>query len=224
MASNDELEGAAGGLSIGNRSKSTDKDNIANMAAVATAKVVNNNIPFPEPLSLSGNVRQNVEDFIEGFEIYLIATALERRDERLKIAKLKTAVEVTVRKDFNNWPLLEADRNSVSACLQSLRKYILPKRNMKLARYEFIQCKQMCSDEVNEGETVMQFINRVRALVKDCNYGNIEEEMLRDVINNGLQDKRLRKEFIDKPELTAAEVINQCMSAEATQIELGKIE
>ncbi|XP_053686301.1 uncharacterized protein LOC128735842 [Sabethes cyaneus] len=229
MASDDELEGAVGGLSIENRSKSTSNVDTTSMAAdttaavTAAAKVINNNIPFPEPLCLSGNVRQNVEDFIEGFEIYLVATGLEHRDERVKIATLKAAMGVTVRKIFNNWPLRETEKSNVSACLQSLRKYIVPKRNVKLARYEFIQCKQMSPDEASEGETVMQFINRARALVKDCNYGNIEEEMLRDVIVAGLQDHHLQKEFIDKPDLPAAEVISRCMSAEATQNELGKI-
>ncbi|XP_053686467.1 uncharacterized protein LOC128736007 [Sabethes cyaneus] len=213
MASDDELEGAVGGLSIENRSKSTSNVDTTSMAAVTTAavtaaaKVINNNIPFPEPLCLSGNVRQNVEDFIEGFEIYLVATGLEHRDERVKIATLKAAMGVTVRKIFNNWPLRETEKSNVSACLQSLRKYIVPKRNVKLARYEFIQCKQMSPDEASEGETVMQFINRARALVKDCNYGNIEEEMLRDVIVAGLQDHHLQKEFIDKPDLPAAEVM-----------------
>lgn len=99
---------------------------------------------------------------------------------------------------------------------------MVPKRNVKLARYEFLQCKQQGASDVCEGETMSQFINRARALVKDCNWGEMEEEMLRDIIVAGLSDTRLKKSFIDKPELTAKQVIDQCMSEEATRMELEK--
>lgn len=140
----------------------------------------------------------------------------------MKVATFKAALGVETRKIFNNWPLRPEEKQSVAACLESLRKYTVPKRNVKLARYEFLQCKQQPPDGVNDGETVAQFINRARALVKDCNWGELEEEMLRDIIVAGLRDTRLKKSFIDKPELTAAQVIEQCMSEEATKAELDK--
>nr|XP_029723233.1 uncharacterized protein LOC115264069 [Aedes albopictus] len=228
-----EAQGAVGGLGglnthrRANSSNKNQEDNstsaiVAAAVSAAAAKVFNNNIPFPEPLALTGNVRQNVDDFIDEFEIYLIASGLENRDERVKIATFKAALGVEARKIFNNWPLQAAEKGTVMACLASLRKYMMPKRNVKLARYEFLQCKQQQPDGVNDGETVAQFINRARALVKDCNWGNLEEEMLRDVIVAGLRDTRLKKTFIDKVELTATDVINQCMSEEATQMELEK--
>lgn len=220
----DGMEGAAGG----HNSKSRGQDDsstspiVAAAMSAAAAKMFNNNIPFPEPLVMTGNVRQNVDDFIEGFEIYLIASGLENREERVKIATFKAALGVESRKIFNNWPLQAAEKDTVVACLASLRNYMMPKRNVKLARYEFLQCKQQPADGVNEEESVVQFINRARALVKDCNWGDLEEEMLRDVIVAGLRDTRMKKAFIDKVELTAVDVINQCMSEEATKMELEK--
>lgn len=217
--------GAVGGLGDGESKllNLTSTSAIAAAAAsAAVAKVINSSVPFPEPLSLSGNVRQNVEDFVEGFEIYLIASGLEYREERVKIATFKAALGLEARKIFKNWPLAPAEENTVAACLESLRKYMVPKRNVKLARYEFLQCKQQVSSDIGDGETVSQFINRARALVKECNWGNMEEEMLRDIIVAGLSDTRLKKSFIDKPELTAKQVIDQCMSEEATRAELEK--
>ncbi|XP_062546850.1 uncharacterized protein LOC134212747 [Armigeres subalbatus] len=229
MPSDDEFEDSVesdlGGPSVRKNTAVKLTSTSANVAAAASSvvtRVINNNVPFPEPLSLSGNVRQNVNDFIEGFEIYLIASGLENQEERVKVATFKAALGLEARKIFNNWPLLPAETNSVSACMESVKKYMVPKRNVKLARYEFLQCKQQVADGAGDGETMSQFINRARALVKDCNWGNMEEEMLRDIIVAGLSDTRLKKAFIDKPELTAKQVIDQCMSEEATRKELEK--
>lgn len=48
-------------------------------AAAAAVNVFNNNVPFPEPLSLAGNVRQNVDDFIDGFETHSFGARESRR-------------------------------------------------------------------------------------------------------------------------------------------------
>lgn len=188
----------------------------------ATKQTFNSSVPFPEPLCMTGNLRQNIDDFCDGFDVYSVASGLEHREERVKIATFKAALGLDARKVFNNWPLQEEEKNSVNACLESLKKYMVPKKNVKLARYEFLQCKQKAADGASDGESVSQFINRARALAKDCNWGNLEEEMLRDVIVAGLRDVRLKKSFIDRPELSATEVINQCMSDEATKAELDR--
>lgn len=215
-------QGGAGGKKKKKRNRTSPAAIAAAAASAAVTKMINSSVPFPEPLSLSGNVRQNVDDFIEGFEIYMIASGLENQEDRVQVATFKAALGLEARKIFKNWPLLPADTETVAGCLAVLKKNMAPQRNVKLARYEFLQCKQQEACGGSDGESMSQFINRARALVKDCNWGNMEEEMLRDIIVAGLSDLRLKKSFIDKPELTAAQVIDQCMSEEATRKELEK--
>ncbi|KXJ69880.1 hypothetical protein RP20_CCG025541 [Aedes albopictus] len=189
--------------------------------SIAAAPAINSSIPFPEQLKLTGNIKENVDNFRDSFEIYLIASGLEHRDERVKIATFKAALGLEARKIFNLWPLQPNEQDTVAACLDSLSRYMVPQKDVKLARYEFFQCRQQCSD-TGETETMSHFINRARELVKDCNFGALEDEMLRDKIITGILDVNLRKRFIGEQNLTSAAVINQCRTEEATKAELER--
>lgn len=191
-------------------------------APLAAAPAINNNVPFPEPLKLSGNIKENVDNFVEAFEIYLIASGLEARDERVKIATFKVALGTESRKIFNLWPLQPAENNTVAACLESLSRYMVPAKDVKLARYEFFQCQQEASGAGHDGESTTTFINRARELVKACNFGNLEDEMLRDRIIMGIRDVSLKKRFIEKQDLTSVDVIKQCQTEEATRAEMER--
>lgn len=79
-------------------------------AAPAVAPAINTSIPFPEPLKLSGNMQENVENFRDAFDIYLVASGLEYREERVKIATFKAALGTDARKVFNLWPLREEEK------------------------------------------------------------------------------------------------------------------
>lgn len=83
---------------------------------------MNSNIPFPEQLKLTGNMKENVDNFKDSFEIYLIASGLELQEERVKIATFKAALGLEARKIFNLWPLQPEEQNTVAACLASLSR------------------------------------------------------------------------------------------------------
>ncbi|XP_058810974.1 uncharacterized protein K02A2.6-like [Topomyia yanbarensis] len=184
--------------------------------------VINSSIPFPESLKLDGNLRENVELWKDAFETYIIASGVEGLSERVKIATFKSALGPDARKIFNLWPLDEGERNTVAACLESLSTHLIPQKNVKLARYEFNQCRQEPEDSSGNAENMTSFINRARALVKDCQYGNLEDEMLRDKIITGIRDMHLKKKMIETDNLTSARVIEMCRAEEATRAEMER--
>lgn len=183
---------------------------------------INSSIPFPEPLKLEGNIKENVANFRDAFDIYLIASGLELREERVKVATFKAALGTEARKIFNLWPLTPAESDTVEACLTSLAKYMVPQKDVKLARYEFFQCCQRPATDECSAESVIHFINRARELVKDCNFGDLQDEMLRDKIITGILDMNLKKRFIEQQNLTSAMVIAQCQTEEATRAEMER--
>ncbi|XP_062699497.1 uncharacterized protein K02A2.6-like [Aedes albopictus] len=206
------LNEASGGVPpAGNRAAN------AGGGAPSAPFAINSSIPFPAPLKLDGNMKEN---FCDEFEIYMIASGLEVREERVKIATFKAALGMEARKIFNLWPLTPQERDTVQACLASLAKYMVPQKDVKLARYEFFQCRQQPASDEKPAESVMHFINRARELVKNCNFGNLEDEMLRDSIITGILDTNLKKRFIEQQNLTSAMVIAQCQTEEATRSEM----
>ncbi|XP_058816643.1 uncharacterized protein LOC131679911 [Topomyia yanbarensis] len=97
---------------------------------------------------------------------------------------------------------------------------MVPRRDVKLARYEFAQCRQEPANENGESESMTNCINKARGLAKECNFGNLEDEMLRDKIITGLLDINLKKQFLKQQNLTSEMVISQCQMEEATQVDL----
>ncbi|XP_058448606.1 uncharacterized protein K02A2.6-like [Malaya genurostris] len=184
--------------------------------------IINSSIPFPEPLKTNGNLRENVNIWKDEFETYLIASGVEQLDERIKVATFKSALGSEARRIFNLWPLQEQQRNTVLACMESLSMYMVPRKNIKLARYEFYQCRQEPGDDNSEPESMTKFINRTRELIKDCNFGEMENEMLRDKIITGIRDLSLKKRFIEQQDLTAEQVIEQCRTEEVTRAEMTR--
>lgn len=69
--------------------------------AMAAAPVINSGIPFPTPLELSGNLRENIVNWKDTFENYLIASGVEFLEERVKVATFKSALGAEARKIFN---------------------------------------------------------------------------------------------------------------------------
>lgn len=110
----------------------------------------------------------------------------------------------------------------MAACLESLSTHMVPQQDVKLARYEFFQCQQEAITPGGEPESMTQFINRARELVKSCNFGNLEDEMLRDKIIMGIRDVSLKKRFIEQQDLTSAMVIQRCQTEEATRAEMER--
>ncbi|XP_062712611.1 uncharacterized protein K02A2.6-like [Aedes albopictus] len=99
---------------------------------------------------------------------------------------------------------------------------MVPQQDVKLARYEFFQCQQEAITPGGEPESMTQFINRARELVKSCNFGNLGDEMLRDKIIMGIRDVSLKKRFIEQQDLTSAMVIQRCQTEEATRAEMER--
>lgn len=99
---------------------------------------------------------------------------------------------------------------------------MIPQKNVKLVRYEFSQLRQESGDGAGEAESMSGFINRARAMVKECNYGDLEDEMLRDKIITGIRDLSLKKKMIETENLTSVRVIEMCQAEEATRFEMER--
>jgi hypothetical protein len=60
------------------------------------------------------------------------------------------------------------------------------------------------NNTIQEGEKSEEFVNNLRKKIKYCNYGAIENELLRDRIVVGCRDNELKKSFYQTKELEQA--------------------
>ena len=69
---------------------------------------------------------------------------------------------------YTHLDIAEADRKKVDKILQALERHFEPTRNVIYERYKFNTCEQ------DQGETVAQYITKLRQLASTCEFGVLE--------------------------------------------------
>ena len=91
-----------------------------------------------------------------------------------------------------------------------MEKYCLGETNVIYERFRFNQKAQ------REGESFDQFLTDLKELANTCQFGQMHDELLRDKIVVGVRDDTLRKQLLQKKELTLATCVSVCRACETT--------
>ena len=72
-------------------------------------------------------------------------------------------------------------------------------------------------------ESIDSYVAVLRNLAKTCNYGTLEENLIRDRIVMGIRENSTRKRLLQESELTLNRCIDICRANESTAIQLKAI-
>lgn len=166
----------------------------------------------PEKLNLqNGNIAENWKRFKRQFENFLIATECNEKAANIKVAMFLNMIgdeAVDVFESFNLAADQQADYNAVITAMQNFCK---PRKNTVYERYMFYQRNQ------NDGEQFDTFLMDIRQLARSCEFGDNENEMLRDRIVMGIADKRMQAKLLEAQALTYDNAVDKCRAGEATK-------
>jgi hypothetical protein len=178
------------------------------VAAIPTLK------PFDHK---NGDTSENIKSFRESWKDYCIASGLEHKPEREKIANLRLMLGVDTMKYFENLPLTLEDKSTAEKILDALQMNLVPELNVIYERAMFNSARQ------EEGESADDYVNRLRKLIKNCKYGELSDEFLRDRLVVSIKDRGLRRRFYENNKLTLANVVNQLKVSETAEQQLQEI-
>ena len=118
--------------------------------------------------------------------------------------------------DFAN----EDEKKDIDVVVKKLEKYCIGETNETYERYRFNKRDQASN------ETVDAYLTALRTLAKTCNFGNLEDNLIRDRIVIGVKDNSTRKKLLQVSKLTLQQSIDICRSLEKTtkQLESMKTE
>ena len=81
------------------------------------------------------------------------------------------------------------------------------------------------SMEQHDGETLAQFVTRLRQVVKDCDYGEQAENQIRDQVVQRCKSHELRRKLLEKEEkLTLELLLSTAANHERVQSQLESME
>ena len=82
--------------------------------------------------------------------------------------------------------------NDYQAAIKALNTYFVPKVNSAFARQKFHQVVQ------KPGETVTQFVTRLRMAARDCSFNTDNDNQLRDTVLNRCASDYVRHKLLEE--------------------------
>ncbi|XP_050039674.1 uncharacterized protein [Dermacentor andersoni] len=168
-------------------------------------------LKLPCPLQLTGNVRRNWELFKQRLDLFLTATSTDHpKTEAVKAAILLSAAGDEALEVYNNFTFAEGElKDDYETLVRKFDAYFIEQGNEVYERHLFRMRVQ------DEGERFERFVRDLRTQAKLCNFGTLEESLIRDQIVFGTNNKTVREKMLRDKTLTLQKAENICKAAEA---------
>ncbi|KAF2897466.1 hypothetical protein ILUMI_08706 [Ignelater luminosus] len=151
----------------------------------------------PRSLTFDRSAYTNLEDFLRSFNIYLKATGLDAKDDESKIAIFLHHAGKEAQRKFQIFKLTEENRQKYDAVIKAFKDYCKPMKNETYDRYKFFM---------------------------DCNFGTLEESLLRDKIVHGILDAVLKERLLQQSNLSCKKAEEICRAAEVSHYQVKELD
>ncbi|KAK9512390.1 hypothetical protein O3M35_000829 [Rhynocoris fuscipes] len=149
--------------------------------------------------------------WLRRFERFRIASGLQSKTEEQQVNMLIYCMGEEGEDLLTSFNLSPADKVSYTAVKNKFDEYMGFKRNIVYERARFFKRKQ------ESGEPVDSFINDLHKLAEYCQFGNLKEELIRDIIVIGVADTKLSECLQLDDSLTLSKAILKARQAENLQ-------
>lgn len=172
-------------------------------------------IPFPKPINVKdGDIVENFKFFQLQWNNYLVASGANANSEEIKKSTLLSAIGDDCLKMYTGFVLTEADQETEKLLLHAIGRNLTPVVNKRYERAIFNLATQ------KPKETVHVYLNRLKKLIKNCQYGELEEDLLLDKLISSIKDLSLREQLWMDKDITLENALQKCKDKELAQKQL----
>ncbi|GBO25705.1 hypothetical protein AVEN_236733-1 [Araneus ventricosus] len=139
------------------------------------------------------------------------ATSLNAKPESQKVAILLHVIGEECLEIYNTFN--EVSSASMNEILAKFEAYFVPQRNITYERQKLFLHAQ------REGQSVDDFIKKVRKQLRNCDYGSLGDSILVDQLVRGMSESRLRERHLRVPDLDIIKGVDMCRAAETSKLQ-----
>ncbi|XP_067943453.1 uncharacterized protein [Watersipora subatra] len=179
----------------------------------------------PQQLSFEGNVSKNWRIFEQEYDIYVNAIYNDKPEAARAYMLLNLAGPEAIERErsftYNEAITEDAEhgivavpqetREQVTTLKRKFREICRPITNVILERHRFNARSQ------KEGEPFQTFLADIRTKAAQCDFGDLQDELLRDRIVSGIRNDNVRKQLLRNSDLTLAKAIQTCQIYESSE-------
>ncbi|UYV60549.1 K02A2.6-like [Cordylochernes scorpioides] len=163
------------------------------------------------PFLQDGIQSMDFDEYVRYFNNYMIAEDKLNVEENRKIAIFLNSVGAEAQRQYYTLPKASTV-TSLSEAIDLLRQRYVVKSRPWVIRMKFNDRRQL------QGETIADYISALCALAKDCAYGSMEDELIRDRFIVGTKIKQLRDRLlVETTDLNLDQVVQLATQYEKAQ-------
>ena len=132
-----------------------------------------------------------------------MASGLDQKGPSVRLATFPSVMGKECLQIFLNLNF-GAEELTISSALKALETYFLRKRNVVYERYVLNSCIQ------SSEEAIDCLVNRLRKIASSCQFGTPTDEMIRDRLVIGIQDKSTKARLLREKDLSLDKGLNMC--------------
>jgi len=132
-------------------------------------------------------------------------------DIKQKTALLLHSAGLDVQDIFETLPAVDGEADEYEKTVRALDLYFQPRTNIPYERHVLRQLYQEAS------ESVVQFVTRLRQQADFCEFGNQRDDNIRDQLIEKCKSVALRKQLLEKRDITLSEALEIARSKEAAE-------
>lgn len=148
------------------------------------------------------------QHWVSSFDIYSVASELAEKDNKVQSATFLHCLGSTVQRIFRTLP---GEHKKLADAKLALQNYFAPKQNVVSERYKFR------SREQRPDEPIDSYLTALRELAKSCEFGTLEEEMIRDQIVEKCASKSHQKKLLTQDDLDLMKPMKVARSKETSR-------
>ena len=182
----------------------------------------------PDPLVFDENIAENWRVFEQEYDIFIAAAHYDKpaRTKAYILLNLAGSEAIERERSFVYAPAVRgpdvdgqpgpevtpAESKEDPECLKrKFREICSPQINITMERHKFFTRSQ------NQGEPIESYVTDLRIKAKPCNFGTLQEELIKDRLVCGIIDDNLRKILLRDSGLTLARAVSVCQIYEQTE-------
>nr|XP_015840015.1 PREDICTED: uncharacterized protein LOC107398947 [Tribolium castaneum] len=113
---------------------------------------------------------------------------------------------------------MEEEKDKFETPKKKFEDYFVPKKNLTYCRHRFFSSRQ-------GNESIEQFVTDLKNKAKECELGNLQDELIKTMLITGMKDEQVREKLLQKDgsSLTLEKAIECCIMTENARQQLKEM-
>ena len=169
----------------------------------------------PDPLNLNDTTHRgdNWKQFKRDWTYYETASKINKEEGPVRVAHLLNVIGKEGQEMFETFSLSDTDCADIAKVLEEFEARCTSVTHVIYERYIFNKRVQ------EPGESLDHYLTDIIKQASRCQYGRLQDELVRDRLVSGIQNDRTREKLLNKKDLTLTKAIQLLKSSEATQLQ-----